>query len=509
MNAMRNKSRPKLLIATPELTVDLDVGMGNLPSIGVNFQQGGMAPVTSTDVVSMTKEGTFRVYATVPKWESSLKELNELVIRDIKIIDSKIPNNFFMISHPAFNKVKVEGSNTKMYEDSWRFSSMDRAIAFSSGIVNTILPKINPDIVWLNDWMLGPVAPVAKALGIKVVTTGHNIFTKVAPFDELIYKGIDLRDSEDYTPVRWVWKSDNKFDFMATAVNAADDFITVSEGFLERILKGDIDYLAPSVTNAIKNKSYNTHSDGRLRVHGYLNPLETDKSKLLESIELYGLGDHIAWRKNNSAEIRRIAGLKDGGYLLVFPNRLYGQKLPSLLIDNATYLANKYDLRILFLANGDPKIARDAGAVAVGSKGLVAYMPFNKKMEKLVKNSDNTYGLMTSEYEPCGGPNLNYPLEGILIGAHAIDGLKDTVKHLDVKKSVGNGFPYENNDSTGLEYCISEIVKFASLPDNIRYQQYTRIAKETLLQHASAPRAKRLVEEIFLPLYHEKHYKKK
>jgi hypothetical protein len=104
---------------------------------------------------------------------------------------------------------------------------------------------------------------------------------------------------------------------------------------------------------------------------------------------------------------------------------------------------------------------------------------------------------------------LNYPLEGTLIGAHAIDGLRDTVKHLDLAKSMGNGFPYENNNKDGLEYCISEIVKFASLPDNIRYPQLVRIAKETQQKYSSSIRAKRLVEEIFLPLYYESYPSKK
>jgi glycogen synthase len=497
--------KPKILIATPELTLDLDVGMGNLPSIGINFQQGGMAPVNSTDVVSMMKEGTFDVYAAVPKWESSLRELNGYLTRDIKIMESKMPKNFSLVTHPSFNRVKIEGSNTKMYEDSARFTSVDRSIAFSSYIANVLLPNINPDIVWINDWMLGPMAPIAKALGIKVVTTGHNIHTKEASFDELI-KSIELRQADDYNPMEWVWKTpDNKLDFMATAVNVADDFLTVSEGFLERILQGRLNHLSPSVIEAIMRKAESRHNDGRPRVHGYLNPLSKDRSHLLENVEKYGLEDHIAWRKNNSLELRKLTGLKKGGYFIVFPNRLYKQKEPELLIDNAIALANKFDLRILILANGDPKYINDAGAVAVASKGLVAYQQFDSKIEELVKHSDNSYGLMTSGYEPCGGPNINYPLEGVLMCAHAVDGLKDSVNPMDIARSLGNGFPYENNDRRGLEYGMSKLVEFATLPERVRYEQYIRIAKETLSKNASAPRAKRLVEEIFLPLIYEKY----
>ncbi|MGV8172360.1 MAG: glycogen/starch synthase, partial [Candidatus Woesearchaeota archaeon] len=173
--------KPRLMAVMPEIIFDLDPGIGNLPSIGINFQNGGMAPVTSKDVISLQDEGTFEVYAVTPKWESSLRELNKLSARETKLLDSTLRNdmrnNFFLISHPSFNRVRIEGSNTMMYEDSWRFSSIDRAIALSAGVTNTLLNYIKPDMVWLNDWMTGPVAPVAKALGIKVITTGHNIFT--------------------------------------------------------------------------------------------------------------------------------------------------------------------------------------------------------------------------------------------------------------------------------------------------------------------------------------------
>ncbi|MGV8171524.1 MAG: glycogen/starch synthase, partial [Candidatus Woesearchaeota archaeon] len=377
----------------------------------------------------------------------------------------------------------------------------------SAGVTNTLLNYIKPDMVWLNDWMTGPVAPVAKALGIKVITTGHNIFTKTAPLDYLIHRGIELRDSDDYTPMKWVWKNNDQFDFMASAINPADDFLTVSEGFLERLLKGDIDYLAPSVTDAIKKKSYSKHADGRSRVHGYLNPLERDKSTFLESVKNYGLEETIDWRKKNGEELRQMVGLKAGGRLVVFPNRAYSQKNPKLVIDNAIRLARNHDLRILFLCNGDSNVIDNMKEVALGSNGYVAYQSFDKKIEKKVKGSDNTYGLMTSEFEPCGGPNLNYPLEGILIGAHSIDGLKDTVKSINVTNNTGNGFPYNDNNSGGLDYCISEMIKFANLDDNTRYGHLIRIANEHLTKYASAPRMKRLVEEIFLPLYHEKYKK--
>ena len=130
-------------------------------------------------------------------------------------------------------------------------------------------------------------------------------------------------------------------------------------------------------------------------------------------------------------------------------------------------------------------------------------MPFSKEIEELAKQSNRTYGVMTSSYEPCGGPNINYPVEGALMIAHAIDGLKDTVIPLDVAKATGTGFPYEHNDAAGLEYGVSKMKEFSKLSDIVRYTQLIRVAEHGLRINSAASRAKHLVEDLFLPLYKE------
>ena len=497
-------AQPKLLIGTPEIIFGLKPGQGNLGRQGVNFSTGGMAPVNSTDVVSFAKEGTFEVHAVVPKWESSLREFNALTTKEVKLIEAALPDRHYLISDASFNKVGVDGSNTQMYDDSKRFSSVDRAIAFSAGIVNMVLPRVRPDIVWINDWMLGPVGPVAKALGIKVVSTGHNIFTKLAHYDTLINRGIELRNFDDYTPKEWIYETDGLFDFMASEINSSDDFTTVSNGFLERLLSGGMYDVAPTVTQAIWNKFDTPHPDGRSRVHGYLNPLQNEDSVFLNSIDKNGLEATIRKRKRNATKLRKKTGLKSGGDVLVFPNRLWsGQKVPELLIDNAVDFAEKYNLRILFLANGDPAIVDNVKQIASESKGLVAYAPFDKSIEELAKQSNKVSGVMTSDYEPCGGPNINYPVEGTLMIAHAIDGLKDTVTSLDAVASTGTGFPYNDNNKAGLEYGIQQMKKFSKLNDSLRYHQHIRIAERGLRVNSAASRAKHMVQDLFLPLYEE------
>jgi glycogen synthase len=473
---------------------------------------GGLAPVPTAYMRGLIKEGTFKLSAVIPKWESSLREFNELSTKEIKNIERLMPDDVYFVSHPSFNKVKTQGSNTRIYDNSRRFTSIDRAIAFSAGITNIYLMQLRPDIVWLQDWMLGPVAPVAKALGIKVVATCHNpIFTQLATLDELVNKGVEVRDFDtSYKPSEWIYLTkdafDNnieKFDFMATEINAADDFTTVSEGVLERMLNGSFDERAPSVMHAVKEKAKHKHPDGRSRVHGYTNPLKNDKSNFLSMIKKDGLENTINYRKNNAVELRRKTGLNPGGTFVIYANRLYEQKYPELIIDNAIEFAIKHDLRILINANGDEQHINRAKEIAFKSNGLVAYFQFSEELENFVKESDNSYGLMTPRFEPCGGQNINYPAEATLVVGHAIDGIKDTVHKFDAAKSKGNGIPYAPNNAHELDKAFSEMKAIANLPEDIRYEQYIRIANETLRNHSSLAFAKKIVNEVFLPVYEE------
>ena len=132
------------------------------------------------------------------------------------------------------------------------------------------------------------------------------------------------------------------------------------------------------------------------------------------------------------------------------------------------------------------------------------YFPFNKKLEELTVQSDKACGVMTSKYEPGGGPNINYPSEGTPIIGHNIDGIKDSIKQMNLEENYGNGFVYENNDRGGLEYGIIKFKEFTNLSDKPRYSHLKRMAQESLLNNSVSARVSQLVKEVFLPLCKER-----
>ena len=96
---------------------------------------------------------------------------------------------------------------------------------------------------------------------------------------------------------------------------------------------------------------------------------------------------------------------------------------------------------------------------------------------------------MPSRFEPCGLPQMIGCLYGSLPIVHDTGGLHDTVTHLDVEQSTGNGFVFETYDPGGLRWAIDQAMAFYRLPPEAREAQVGRVMKESAKQfnHESPP----------------------
>lgn len=506
--------KPKLLICTPELVIDLPEGMGNLAGRVLNFKTGGMADVNSTIIKELAKDKDIELYVTMPYWKSSLRALSDLTEHEITEIRHSLPShNFHPVEHASFNRVTIRGTNTMMYDDTHRFTSIDRALAFDNAVINWLIPHIKPDVIWVSDWMLGLVPPYAKAHGIKSLSTAHNIFTKYIHLDDIIKSGIDAREFKGYL---YYGRHENKdkVDLLTTEIFASDYFTTVSPTFLRELYDGQHNTLIPDTTfDEIKCKV------DAARAKGILNPRQEKYSQFLNDIREYGIEEVIRQRKRNAKDLRARVGLKKiSSPLIIYPNRLFrGQKNPDFALSNAQALVQKYKVQFLFLANGSKDLEDWAISTALNSDGMIAYRHFDSKLEELALKSDRVYGFMTSDYEPCGKPNIVYPGEGVIIIGHRVGGIADSVQDLEwvtrgEQKNViqvnGNGIPYDVNDWHGLKYAFGKLTKFDKLPDNIRYSILKKIAERNLIEHSIEKRMQEYKDIIFM-LYEEKMREKK
>lgn len=511
MKSSAKVKKPKLLICTPELVFDIPEGMEDLAGKVMSFKAGGMADITSIVIGELAHDHDIDLDVVVPKWESSLRYISDFTNREVEALHEALEDyHVHLIKDASFNRVQIKGTNTLMYDSTWRFTSVDRAIAYNRGIINYVIYHENFDVVWVNDWMPGLVPAVARVRGAKSLATIHNIFTQAASFDRLIKEGIDVREFSDY-----VYYSDEvdengqkPIDFLATEIFASDYITTVSPGFLNELERGEYaDKMPPWVAEQIANKCFSG------RAKGILNPRRDDIPELIKEVDGLSIEEIInresetsviSRRLENTRKLRDKLGLKQvDGPLIIYCNRLHEEKNPDLLLRNAQNLVEKYGVQFFINANGLAYYEEKLGQIANASDGMITYYHFNAGVEEEAMFCDGVYGLMTPNREPCGAPNIKYPPHGVLVIGHATGGIRDSVFSLDWEKGTGNGFVYEPNTDDALDGIMGMVVEFHNQPDEVRYKNLVRIAKESIEKHSIRTMVD-AYKEIIFQLYEEK-----
>jgi starch synthase/alpha-amylase len=110
--------------------------------------------------------------------------------------------------------------------------------------------------------------------------------------------------------------------------------------------------------------------------------------------------------------------------------------------------------------------------------GRVTVCNFDENLSRLGYAAAD-FMLMPSSFEPCGLPQMVAPIYGTLPVVHKTGGLKDTIQTLDPDKNSGNGFLFENFDTTGFRWAIDRAMEFHRLPVEIRRPQIARIMRES------------------------------
>jgi starch synthase/alpha-amylase len=83
---------------------------------------------------------------------------------------------------------------------------------------------------------------------------------------------------------------------------------------------------------------------------------------------------------------------------------------------------------------------------------------------------------------------------GSLPIAHDTGGLHDTVEHLELSTSQGNGFVFKNHDSTGLRWAIDQAMAFYHEPADVRRRETARIMRESMSRFNHAVTARHYID---------------
>ena len=471
---------PIILLCTPEIT-ELPDGYGNAANF-ISAKGGGLGDISASLVKYLVEKGAYNIHIALPKYDKRIRDIYEFSSTQIDrlaiILSGK---GIHLVNDSAFSYL------TNPYAKNRIHSAKRRALAFQREIINYLLDEIKPDIVHCNDWMTALVPAAAKAKGIKSVFTLHNIFTEKITLMDIELSGIrpmefveNLYFEEFPENIRENWQKyfeTNRVDFTASAIFASDYFNTVSPTFLKELVEDAFPELVPrSIYRTILEK----YKQGKAK--GILNaPNDTVHPKIMKNIVNYDASTVEKIKPINKENFQEKMKLEKNKQIPLFfwPNRLFSQKSPDLLVKNAGYLIRKYGIQIAVVANGDEDMETHLKELTKKFPGKMSFKPFNEELSSLGKAGAD-FILMPSRYEPCGLPQMEAPRLGTLPVVRATGGLKDTVTHLDPINNIGNGFVFEILDIMGFEYAISEAVKFFNMSEDIKRRNIKRIMKESL-----------------------------
>ena len=483
------KRNPRVLIVTPEVTY-LPQRMGNF-SRYLTAKAGGLADVSAALVSALFDEGA-DVHVALPDYRAIFHDrLAPFLKREQLTIRSVMPDDRVHLAEDrAFfylNRVYSAsgGENTKL------------SLAFQREVINNVVPRVQPDLIHCNDWMTGLIPAMARQMGIPCLFTIHNIHTVKATLAHIEDRGIDAayfwqhlyyeNFSANYAEA---WES-NPVDFLTSGVFAAHFVNTVSPRFLEEIVAGSHDFVEWPLRQELTNKYQADCASGILNAPDPAFDPQTDKAIHRN----YAASDHSVGKRENKQHLQATLGLirDDQAPLFFWPSRLDPVQKGCQLLAEAFYgIISDFwgmNLQVVFVANGEyQQTFRDIVNLH-GFHNRVAVCDFNEKLEHLGYAAAD-FILMPSLFEPCGLPQMIAPIYGALPVAHDTGGIHDTIAHLDVQQDSGNGFLFENYDSGGLYWAVSQAINFYELAETQKCRQIERImqASAASFNHANTAR---------------------
>jgi len=475
----RPQKNPRILIVTPEVTY-LPEGMGNMANYST-AKAGGLADVSAALISALHDQGA-DVHVAMPDYRSMFNiQAVPVLGRRLETIQSKMPDDrihlaedrAFFYMHQVYSGYGRE--NIKI------------ALSFQREVINNIVPRVRPDLIHCNDWMTGLIPAMARRMKIPALFTIHNIHTMRVLLSEIEDRGIDAAYfwhhlyyqymAGDYEETR----AANPVDLLASGVFAAHFVNTVSPTFLKEIVEGRHEFVEWPLRQELGNK---WHAGCAF---GILNAPDPSFNPSIDNdlVQPYGPRDHAPAKRRNKQSLQKALGLiqDDSAPLFFWPSRLDTIQKGCQLLAHILYrIVSKYwnqHLQVVFVANGEFKKHFTDIVRHHGIEDRVAVCSFDERLARQAYAASD-FVLMPSRFEPCGLPQMIAPKYGSLPVAHDTGGIHDTITHLDVDNSRGNGFLFTVFDPDGLFWAMDQAVEFHMLPKDTKRRQIERIMHESM-----------------------------
>lgn len=493
MSAKAKTAKPRILIVTPEITY-LPAGMGNMAQ-RMTAKAGGMADVSASLVSALFELGA-DVHVALPNYRRMFQgDVFNLHEKELRRYHEVLPD-----THIHLAEDRIFYYRDQVYSNH-NEEAMRIALVFQREVINHIIPHVRPDLIHCNDWMTALIPAMARRRGIKSLFTVHNIHTRQVSLEQIEEFGIDAAEfwmnlyfcgcPQNYYQAR----AGQAVDLLTSGIFAAHYINTVSPRFLWEVVEGWHDSVPDSVRGEIRNKYHAGCSAGILNAPDPSNDPETDSAL----VRNFTSRDVMEGKVANKLALQRELMLKEDpdAPLFLWPSRLDPvQKGPQLLTDILYQVVSDYwdrDLQIAIIANGPHQQWFDKIVTAFDLRERVAVVDFDENLSRLGYAASD-FMLMPSLFEPCGLPQMTSPLYGSLPVVHSTGGLYDTVRHLDVANSTGNGFCFDYYGPDGLRWAMDQAMNFHALPPEVREREIRRIMEQGKLEFSHTEVARRYIE---------------
>jgi starch synthase/alpha-amylase len=489
----KKRELPRVLVVTPEVTY-LPDRMGSISGC-LRAKAGGLADVSAALVCELYRQGA-DVHVAIPNYRAIFGDcLSEVLRQEQRAMRRILPEERLHLAedHAFAKRLTVYAGDS---DDNIRLS-----LAFQREVINTIIPRVAPDLIHCNDWMTGLIPAAAGRMGIPSLFSVHNVHTMEILLSVIEERGIDPtvfwdslyfgRMPDNYENSRFT----NPVDLLVSGVFAAKTVTVVSPTFLSEIISGVHDLVSDHLQNEMLRKWESGAAAGILNAP---DP-SFDPSSDPHLAAVYGPDDALEAKAVNKLALQEKLGLaKDPSSPLVFwPSRLdpvqKGCQLLSDIFYQVMFSYREEGLQVVFVADGAyQQVFRDIRAFH-GFEDRVAVIDYNGAMEHLGYGAAD-FILMPSRFEPCGLPQMIGAIYGALPVVHAVGGLRDTVRQLDTGKNSGNGFLFETYDTGGLRWAIDQAMAFHRLPGEAKAGHIRRIMTESAAAFNHKATARRYIE---------------
>ncbi|WP_020588725.1 glycogen/starch synthase [Desulfobacter curvatus] len=247
-----NFKKPKILFVTPEVSY-LPEKMSTM-STSLKAKAGELADASAALIDSLYKKGA-DIHVALPDYRTLFNHHESpLFQRQLSRIRNRDKETRIHLAKDwiFFKKEKIYSNFDQ--------ENIKSSLAFQREVINTIVPRVQPDLIHCNDWMTGLIPAIARKLGIPCLFTIHNIYNNKALLSFIEDRGIDAayfwqnlffeRQPLNYEETR----GSNPVDFLASGIFAAHFVNTTRPEFLKEMMQGRHPLVTPSIKQELSKK---------------------------------------------------------------------------------------------------------------------------------------------------------------------------------------------------------------------------------------------------------------